>query len=185
MPECFWSDYRNRNYQESVGESPGGGDVNSGGGAGMLLDNLVLLLVLALGLAFNNSLISGAAAIVMLLQVVRFDGAVAFMEKRALQLGLILLTVSVLAPLSGGRVGISDLIRSVTTLPGILAVVGGATAAYISGEGVDLMQQKPEIIVGLMVGTIIGVTVFRGIPVGPLAASGVTAVLLHLLTGKR
>lgn len=57
--------------------------------------------------------------------------------------------------------------------------------AYVSARGVELMQLKPEIIVGLMVGTILGVLVFRGMPVGPLAASGVTAMLYYLLGGGR
>ncbi|MCL5677186.1 MAG: DUF441 domain-containing protein [Firmicutes bacterium] len=151
----------------------------------MLADNAILLLILALGLLFNNTLISSAAALVLVFQALGARIVVDFLDRWSLQLGLILLTVAVLTPFTTNRYTPAQILRSLTSLTGVLAVFGGASMAYISARGVELMQVKPEIIVGLMVGTIVGVLVFRGMPVGPLAASGVTAVLYHLLVRGR
>jgi len=95
------------------------------------------------------------------------------------------LLLSVLAPFARGRIGLRDIIVTFRNLPGLIAVLGGTIAAYVCGEGVILMQARPEITVGLIVGTIIGVALLRGVPVGPLAAAGLTAVLLNLLGLRR
>lgn len=42
------------------------------------------------------------------------------------------------------------------------------------------MSNQPSTVAGLLVGTVIGVAAFRGVPVGPLIAAG----LLSLLIGK-
>ncbi len=151
----------------------------------MLGDNLILLLILALGLVFNNTLIAAASALVLVFQALGARAVITFLDRWSLQLGLIMLTVAVLTPFTTDRYGPGQIVRSLTSVPGVLAVVGGASMAYVSARGVELMQVQPEIIVGLMVGTIVGVLVFRGMPVGPLAASGVTAVLYHLLVRLR
>lgn len=150
----------------------------------MLGENLILLLILFLGLIFSNTLIASSAALVLVFQALGAKPVVTFLDRHALQLGLILLTVSVLTPFTTNRYSLSHIARSLTSLTGLLAVIGGASMAYVSARGVELMQVKPEIIVGLMVGTILGVLIFRGMPVGPLAASGVTAMLYYLLGGK-
>jgi uncharacterized membrane protein (DUF441 family) len=46
--------------------------------------------------------------------------------------------------------------------------------------GLALLEARPEVMVGLVLGTIVGVAVLGGIPVGPLAAAGLAAVLLDL-----
>ncbi|MHB9145538.1 MAG: DUF441 domain-containing protein [Symbiobacteriia bacterium] len=150
----------------------------------MLGENLILLLILFLGLIFSNTLIASAAALVLVFQALGAKPVVSFLDRYALQLGLILLTVSVLTPFTNNRYSLSHVARSLTSLTGLLAVIGGASMAFLSARGVELMQVKPEIVVGLMVGTILGVLIFRGMPVGPLAASGVTAMLYYLLAGK-
>ncbi|MEW6229340.1 MAG: DUF441 family protein, partial [Bacillota bacterium] len=53
-------------------------------------------------------------------------------------------------------------------------------ATYVNGKGVELLRARPDIIAGILIGTIIGVCLLRGIPVGPLAAAGITALLIRL-----
>jgi uncharacterized membrane protein (DUF441 family) len=45
----------------------------------------------------------------------------------------------------------------------------------------DLLKVDPQLIVGLVIGSIFGILFMRGIPVGPLMAAGITAFLLRLL----
>jgi uncharacterized membrane protein (DUF441 family) len=61
-----------------------------------------------------------------------------------------------------------------------LAVLVGIGVAWLGGRGVVLMGNSPQIVAGLLMGTLIGVAFFRGVPVGPLIAAG----LLSLLIGK-
>ena len=62
----------------------------------------------------------------------------------------------------------------------LLAVVAGIAVAWLGGRGVSLMGGQPLLVTGLLVGTIIGVALLGGVPVGPLIAAGI----LSLLIGK-
>ncbi|MGE5508108.1 MAG: DUF441 domain-containing protein [Chitinophagales bacterium] len=146
----------------------------------MDLTPLPLLLVLIVGLAARNNLVSGAATLLLVVYLAGFPEALRFLGSRALELGLLLLMVAVLAPLALGDTTLRDLSRVFGSLAGWLAIVGGATATWLNGRGVDLLRGRPEIIGGLLLGTIVGVVALHGIPVGPLAAAGVTALLLQL-----
>lgn len=44
-----------------------------------------------------------------------------------------------------------------------------------------LMGSQPQLVAGLLVGTVLGVALFRGVPVGPLIATG----LVSLIVGKQ
>ncbi|MDF2627546.1 MAG: hypothetical protein K0R39_1377 [Symbiobacteriaceae bacterium] len=144
-------------------------------------ERIILLTLMALGVAARNALIVTSAGIVLIMQVMRLDRFFPTLEKRGLEVGLIFLLVSVLVPFATGEVGIREIKSSFTSVTGLAAIIGGILAAVLSGYGVTLLKVSPEVIVGMVVGTIIGVIAFRGIPVGPLAAAGFTAVLLALL----
>jgi uncharacterized membrane protein (DUF441 family) len=141
----------------------------------MVQDNLLLLVIMTLGLVFNNNLVAAGAGSLLVLKLAKFHTLLQLLERRALDVGLLFLLVAVLAPFSLDKVGVKD-----------IWLIGGVTAAYVCGQGMVLLQVQSEIVVGLVVGTVIGVSLLRGIPVGPLAAAGVTALLFNLIgLGKR
>lgn len=149
----------------------------------MQSERVILLTLMALGVAARNSLIVTSAGVVLILQVLRLNRLFPLLERRGLEAGLIFLLMAVLVPFATGEVGWKEIKQSFTSWSGIAAIAGGVIAAVLSGYGVTLLQVKPEVIVGMVVGTIIGVVLFKGIPVGPLAAAGFTAVLLAILRG--
>ena len=59
-----------------------------------------------------------------------------------------------------------------------LSISVGVLVAWLAGKGVPLMGEQPILITGLLIGTIIGVAFLGGIPVGPLIAAGILALLL-------
>ena len=98
-----------------------------------------------------------------------------------LQLGIIILTAAVLVPIANGTVTISTMINSFKSLPGIMALTAGLLAAIAGGLGVPLMQENPNVIPALIVGTMAGVFFFKGIAVGPLIAAGFTYFVLAIV----
>lgn len=50
----------------------------------------------------------------------------------------------------------------------------------IERRGLELLKLDPQLIVGLVIGSIFGIVFMKGIPVGPLMAAGITAFLLKL-----
>lgn len=147
----------------------------------MIHDNLLLLVILALGVSFNNNLVAAGAGSLLVLKFIRLNTVLHLLERRAMDVGLLLLLVAVLVPFALDKVGVRDIWLSFQTVRGLLAIFGGVAAAYLCGQGLILLQLQPEMVVGLVVGTIIGASLIKGIPVGPLAAAGVTALLFNLL----
>jgi uncharacterized membrane protein (DUF441 family) len=101
-------------------------------------------------------------------------------ERRGLELGLLFLTISVLVPFASEKISWRDITPLFTTMIGLLALAGGAMATWMNGKGLDLLRTEPHMIVGLVIGSIIGIVLLRGIPVGPLMAAGITALILKL-----
>jgi uncharacterized membrane protein (DUF441 family) len=101
-------------------------------------------------------------------------------ERRGLELGLLFLTMGVLVPFASERINMKDITSVFTSWPGILALLGGAIATYMNGKGLELLKIDPQLIVGLVIGSIFGIIFLRGIPVGPLMAAGITAFFLRL-----
>lgn len=140
----------------------------------------LLYLVLAAGVVGRNPLVTTAAAILIAIATLRLHALLPFLERYSITVGLTFLIVGLLVPFAGGRVGLADVAAGLRSPAGLMAVVGGALSAYMCSLGLGLLEVRPEIMIGLVFGTIIGVAVFGGIPVGPLAAAGLTAVLLRL-----
>ncbi|GEB33769.1 DUF441 domain-containing protein [Brevibacillus sp. FSL K6-0770] len=143
--------------------------------------NLTLLLLLALGIVGNNATVSIAVAILLLMRLFSLERYFPLLEQHGLQVGIIILTIGILAPLASGKVNPASVLALFTHWHTILAIIMGVFVAYLAGKGTDLMSGNPLIVTGLLLGTIIGVTFFRGVAVGPLIAAGMLAFLLQFL----
>jgi uncharacterized membrane protein (DUF441 family) len=63
-----------------------------------------------------------------------------------------------------------------------LALLGGSIATYMNAKGLEILKIDPQLIVGLVIGSIFGIIFMRGIPVGPLMAAGITALLMKIFS---
>lgn len=140
----------------------------------------VLILILAVGIASGNRLLSGSAALLLTFHFTGLQTANHWLETSGVEAGILLLTVAVLAPFASGRMGTAELIDSLRGAPGISLVIAGAAAAYLTGRGVTLLHGNPQMVMGLALGSILGTAIFKGIPAGPLVAAGLAAVLINL-----
>lgn len=142
--------------------------------------SLVLLLIAALGVLSNNSTITIAMIALLLLRIMNLHQVFPWLEKYGLTWGIILLTIGIMTPLASGKLTMPSLLESFMSWKSLLAVATGVLVAYLGGRGVTLMSNQPIIVTGLLVGTVLGVAFFKGVPVGPLIAAGI----LSLLFGK-
>ncbi len=150
----------------------------------MNFENLPLLLVLALSVIGNNSSVAIAAAALLLLKLLGLSSWLGAVENHGLNVGVIILTAAVLAPLAAGKIDLVGLGNAFRSPAGVIAIVVGLAVAWIAGQGVSYMQGSPEIVTALMVGTLIGVCFFKGLAVGPLIAGGMVALIVGLLRLK-
>ena len=141
---------------------------------------LFLVVLIFLGVVGNNGTITVAATVLLLIQQTFLVRYLAYLDKYALQWGITLLTIGVLSPLVSGKTKLPSSFAAFFSLKMAVAIVVGIFVAWIAGRGVPFMSMQPTLVTGLLIGTIIGVSFFGGIPVGPLIAAGI----LSFLVGK-
>ncbi|NLW06461.1 MAG: DUF441 domain-containing protein [Clostridia bacterium] len=146
---------------------------------------LILVLLMLLGILGRSNIIAAAAALLLLLQFTNMQRFYPLLERRALEAGLIFLVVSVLVPFASGRVSSREMLQSFITVPGVIAIASGIIATHMNSQGLELLQRFPQMMIGLVIGSIIGVAFFGGIPVGPLMAGGIAALLVQLVSWLR
>lgn len=142
--------------------------------------DLLLVILIVIGIIGRSPLIATAASLLLILKLIHLERYFPAVERRGLEFGLLFLTIAVLVPFASGRITYKDLMAVFTSVPGLIALTGGALATYMNGKGLDLLKVDPQLIVGLVIGSIFGILFMRGIPVGPLMAAGITAFLLKI-----
>lgn len=146
----------------------------------MDMTSLLLLAFAALGIISSNAPVTVAMVFLLLLRVLNVHQAFPWLEKYGVTVGIIVLTIGVMAPLASGKISMQTIGASFLHWKSLLAIGVGILVAYLGGRGATLMGAQPTVVAGLLIGTVLGVAFFKGVPVGPLIAAG----LLSLLLGK-
>lgn len=141
----------------------------------------VLVILILIGIIGKSNIIATAACILLVLKLTNLQGFFPLLERRGLEVGLLFLILSVLVPFAQGNVPVRDVTKNLTTLPGILAILGGAIATHMNSQGLDMLKLYPELMIGLVLGSIFGIVFLGGMPTGPLMAAGLTAMLIQVL----
>lgn len=141
----------------------------------------VLVILILIGIIGKSNIIATAACVLLVLKLTNLQAFFPLLEKRGLEIGLLFLLLSVLVPFAQGDIPFRDVIKNLTTLPGVLAILGGALATTMNSEGLDMLKLYPELMIGLVLGSIFGIVFLDGMPVGPLMAAGLTAVFLQVV----
>jgi uncharacterized membrane protein (DUF441 family) len=144
--------------------------------------NILLVILIIIGLIGRSNIITSAACMLLIIKLLSLDRYLPTIERRGLELGLLFLTIGVLVPFASERISPRDVFSVFTSWPGLIALTGGAIATYMNGKGLELLKVDPQLIAGLVIGSIFGIVFMRGIPVGPLMAAGITALLLKIVT---
>lgn len=142
--------------------------------------SLILLLLATLGIVSSNTTITIAMLVLILLRVTHLNQAFPWLEKYGLTIGIIVLTIGVMSPIASGSMSVDTMLKSFLNWKSLLAIAIGVLVSYLGGRGAALMGNQPTLVAGLLIGTIAGVALFKGVPVGPLIAAGI----LSLLIGK-
>ncbi|MFY9174032.1 MAG: DUF441 domain-containing protein [Peptococcia bacterium] len=141
---------------------------------------VILLVLIVVGIIGKAPLIATSSCLLLVLKLINLTHYFPLIERRGLELGLLFLMLSVLVPFANGEISFKEIRLNIFSWPGLLAILGGCLATYMNGDGLRMLQYQPEIMVGLVIGSILGIVLFKGIPVGPLMAAGLTAVFLKI-----
>lgn len=141
---------------------------------------IVLLIILILGLFMKNESIAIASCALILLKLLKLNFLFPILENNGLKIGIIILTIGILSPIAAAKYSLMDIWVALKSPIGISAVIGGAIVILFTSKGYTLLSSEPIVVIPIIVGSILGIILFKGIPVGPLVAAGITVIIYNL-----
>lgn len=142
------------------------------------LNLMVLIVLLACGIFSQNTAVTIAAAVLIVFRITPLSEFFPLLQQHGLNLGIIILTIGVLTPIASGKLPGEAILKSFLSWKSLLAIAIGVFVAWLGGRGVKLMTNQPDVVAGLLIGTVAGVALLRGVPVGPLIAAGILTLFI-------
>lgn len=142
------------------------------------LNLIVLIVLLACGVLSQNTAITIAAAVLIVFRITPLSEFFPLLQQHGLNIGIIILTIGVLTPIASGTIAGNDILKSFLSWKSLMAIAVGVFVAWLGGRGVQLMANQPNVVAGLLIGTVAGVAILRGVPVGPLIAAGILSLVI-------
>lgn len=143
---------------------------------------LFLALVLAIAVVGKNMSLVIASVVVMALKLLPVASKwLPVIQSKGINWGVTVISVAILVPIATGQITFADLFKAFKNPAGWIAIVAGIAVAILSKYGVNQLAAVPQVTVALVLGTIIGVVVFKGVAAGPVIASGMTYCIVTLL----
>ncbi|WP_053957536.1 DUF441 domain-containing protein [Inediibacterium massiliense] len=148
---------------------------------------LLILLILAM-VGKNNALAVAISALIFLMLLGQMGGEIksfshtilVFLDQYGLNLGLVLLMIGILAPFALGESDVISMLMTFKTYKGLIGILAGLLVAIFGAKGGYLLQIEPSTVTSVVIGTIIGIVLFKGYPVGPLIGSGIAYFMIYI-----
>lgn len=141
---------------------------------------LVVLLMIAF-FSKNQSMII-AVVFLLLMKIVGMDAkAFSYLQAKGINWGVTVITIAVLAPIAAGQIGFKDLTGAFKTPYAWIALLSGMAVALLAKGGVTLLADDPHITTALVLGTILSISLFHGVAVGPLIGAGIAYMAMKIV----
>ncbi|MBD7935589.1 MULTISPECIES: DUF441 domain-containing protein [Cytobacillus] len=142
---------------------------------------LFLLLLLAISIVAKNQSLIFAIAVLLLLKLVGTELKVfSFIQSKGINWGVTIITIAVLAPIASGAIGFKDLADAFKSPYAWVACISGIIVALLAKGGLTLLSEDPHITTALVLGTILAITLFKGVAVGPLIGAGIAYLFMKI-----
>ncbi|MFB1050853.1 DUF441 domain-containing protein [Paraliobacillus sp. JSM ZJ581] len=141
-----------------------------------------LLILFALGYIGKNQSIMIAVYILLGIQLFKMDDKLfPYIQDKGMLWGVTIITIAVLVPIANGEIGFSDLLSSIKSYYGWIALGAGMFVAIVARGGLDLLANDPHLTTALVMGTILAVVFFQGVAVGPLIGAGIAYMVMRMV----
>ncbi len=141
----------------------------------------ILLIMIALGIISHSNNIAVASSILLIIMSTPLSRYFPLLERYSLDIGLLFLMIYILVPLTKTKNIILSIYETITSPMGLISILAGILATVLNKNGTNLLNNYPQLIMGIIIGSLIGVTFFKGIPVGPLMPAAIMIIILFLL----
>ena len=142
---------------------------------------MALVILIIIGIIGRASVLATAASLLLVMKLSNLQRFFPILERRGLDFGLLCLMIVVLIPLISEKIQVKLLLNQIFSIPGLCGLIGGLLATYFNGQGLGLLRSSPQLMVAMVIGSIMGIIFLKGIPVGPLMAAAIAALLLKVI----
>ncbi len=143
---------------------------------------LFLIGLLIIGVIAKNQSLMIAVAFLL---VFKFTGLgdrwFSLIQQKGINWGVTIITIAVFVPIASGEIGFKQLTESLRSSYAWIALLSGVFVAIIASKGLHLLQNDPHITAALVFGTILAVSLFKGVAVGPLIAAGIAYIAMKIV----
>ncbi|MBT2689361.1 DUF441 domain-containing protein [Bacillus sp. ISL-47] len=142
---------------------------------------IFLLLLLAIGVVAKNQSLMVAVFVLIVLKAAGLDSkSFTFLQSKGINWGVTIITIAVLAPIASGEIGFRDLTGAFKSPFAWIALISGMAVALLAKGGISLLAEDPHITTALVLGTILAVSLFKGVAVGPLIGAGIAYMAMKI-----
>lgn len=146
-----------------------------------LLYKLVLIILFILSLITKNKSLAFASLLIFLVSLSNSQKAINLIEKHFMDIGMIFLMIWMLVPLIKQNSASTITINSLLSIKGIISFAAGIIVVVLASRGVNLLKGSTDTLAGVVIGSIVGVALLGGVPVGPLVASGIAYEIIKFI----
>ncbi|WP_261133225.1 DUF441 domain-containing protein [Bacillus sp. Marseille-Q3570] len=149
-----------------------------------MFDQPALFLLVLLGIALwakNKSLLIAIVFLLVIKWVGLGDKIFPAFQKKGIEWGVTIITIAVLVPIATGDIGFKQLGEALKSSYAWIALGSGVAVALIAANGIQLLAEDPHITTALVFGTILAVSLFNGIAVGPLIGAGIAYMVMKVV----
>lgn len=143
---------------------------------------LFLLILLVIGIIANNNSLLIAIVVLLVLKISGLETkSFTLLQSKGINWGVTIITIAVLAPIASGEIGFKDLSNAFKSPIAWIALISGMLVALLAKGGVSLLANDPQVTTALVLGTILAVSIFKGVAVGPLIGAGIAYTAMKLI----
>ncbi|MBD8068949.1 DUF441 domain-containing protein [Bacillus sp. PS06] len=143
---------------------------------------LFLLILLIVGYFGKNQSLMIAVGTLLIIKVTGLDSKIfPYVQSKGIHWGVTIITIAVLIPIATGEIGFKQLGDAMKSAYAWIALGSGIIVALLAKGGVNLLADDPHITTALVFGTIIAVSLFKGVAVGPLIGAGIAYAVMKFM----
>lgn len=147
-----------------------------------MINKIIIMFLVVISILGKNKSMAYAGLIVLILSFVENHKVIQFTRNNFLDIGLVFLMVWMLVPLIDTKDKIDILnMKNSFNVNAIVSFLSGLFVVIIAAKGTNYLSGNAPALVGIILGSIVGVTFFGGVPVGMLTGSGVAYLIMRLL----
>lgn len=130
---------------------------------------LFLIILFIVGFLAKNQSLMFAVGFLLAVKLTGLDEKLfPHIQSKGINWGVTVITIAVLVPIATGDIGFKQLTEAMKSSYAWIALGAGIAVALIAKNGLTLLQDDPHITTALVFGTILAVSLFGGVAVGPL-----------------